>query len=570
MQFPVPSKRLVGVAAALLYYMCASIALTMFNKWLFADPSASSELTPFAKRDVGLSPLRALMRTATTSSLEDDPYRDPPIQFVNPLMLSSTTAPDAGKHSWVPQSYGFQFPLTVTAVHQLLVFIIVVILNQTKLLKAQLGEVERSPAAFRTLVPLGIISGLDWGLSNTSLRYVPLSLYEIVKASSPVIVLLLSLVTRTTRPSWRISGIVVLISFGMFLSVAGGDSHPLSATGVPAVGFFCLLVATSLSGIRVVYTQIVLHTGGYGGVCAKATCEPVVPLTTAELLRSTGGTSRSSTQASPRYVVSRVPEAAQQSADGVQLRGAASTVYSAISSMLVEHRRFRSTDSRLDLAELGGHVRDASDDFDEHALKLFSPPPPIASPQLSQSFVDGPPPLLAPHSQRPFNMLTVLFYSAPASAFVLVAPVIVFESSRLGATWGSYSGHTKMTLTALVMVTSVLAFLLAISEFLVTLLTSALTLCIAGIAKQVLIIALAMAVFHDYITLWTAVGFGISMVGIAMYNYDKFSGNTSPTAMTDRALSSDRVLSPLSAASESRESHAVSHATAAPPPTGLH
>jgi solute carrier family 35 protein C2 len=324
-----PAKWLLDHSArALLFYFVSSIALTVFNKWFFSNH--------------------------------------------NPL--------------------GFHFPVTVTAVHQFLVFIMVCAL-EPQLKRHGFGEIARAPQLRVPLGVLGAFCGIDWGLSNLSLRYIPLSLYEMTKSASPAMVLLVSTGMGLLAFTKRIGTIVVLICVGMFLAVSGGTLSVFTAESFPLFGFSCVAFATLISGGRIVYAQ--------------------------------------------------------------------------------------------------------------HALQRLHVPG---------------------HTTPGVNAVTMLYYAAPMSSLAILGPAMWLEGRDIG-TFLVTAPSVKLGYVALAIFSSaVIAFALSLSEFFATRQTSALTLCVVGVTKQLLLIALAMGIFGEKLGMMNALGFVVALAGVALYNYAKKTG----------------------------------------------
>lgn len=345
-------------------YFAASIALTVFNKWFFgAKPQPGAALPG--------GPAPAETPLANTSV----PTFAPLHQFSG-----------SGKGT---ASYNFHFPLTVTCAHQLIVSVLVVIFEKSLLLPV-VGEISRSRALFLALVPIGFVSGIDWGLSNQSLRTITLSLYEMVKGATPVVVMLIAFALRLSPLSWQLVCIVAMITVGTVLAVTGGKFGALTSGDFPREGFACVFVAMLLSGVRLTLIQRVLQA-------------------------------------------MRIP--------------------------------------------MTGH----------------------------------------PGRTRGVNAVTALYYAAPSSAAVLVFPALFFEGEAVHRYIADASWERCAMVVFWVVASSVLAFLLTIFEYLVTRVTSALTLCVVGITKQMLIICLAMALFGDRLNPANLAGFLLALLGIFLY-----------------------------------------------------
>ena len=113
-------------------------------------------------------------------------------------------------------------------------------------------------------LPNGVATGLDIGLSNTSLAFVSLSFYTMLKSTTPLWLLLFAILMGIERMSWRLAGVIAVISLGLFLLVEGEDEGEFSWAG-----FFMVMSASALAGLRWAITQVLLqgdaHNASRGG-----------------------------------------------------------------------------------------------------------------------------------------------------------------------------------------------------------------------------------------------------------------------------------------------------------------
>eukprot|EP01012_Entosiphon_sulcatum_P012809 TRINITY_DN1809_c0_g1_i1.p1 TRINITY_DN1809_c0_g1~~TRINITY_DN1809_c0_g1_i1.p1 ORF type:complete len:359 (+),score=70.60 TRINITY_DN1809_c0_g1_i1:202-1278(+) len=115
------------------------------------------------------------------------------------------------------------------------------------------------------------------------------------------------------------------------------------------------------------------------------------------------------------------------------------------------------------------------------------------------------------------NPLTTLFYVAPVTLVCILIPVFAFESNS----WPIMS-EMLVTRPLVFLGNCTLAFILNLAVFLIIGRTSALTMNIAGIAKDVLVIGISTAMFHSALYAKSLLGFGIAITGVGFYNYIKF------------------------------------------------
>jgi len=151
---------------------------------------------------------------------------------------------------------GFPAPLFLTSVQFLIQFLLADF--SLKYLAPSLMPKMPIPwgVYFTQVAPVGVAMGLDIGLSNLSLVYVTVSFYTLAKTSSILFLLVFSFALRTEPISARLTGVVMMLMFGEFLTVHG-------ETQFNARGFALCIIASACSGIRWVLSQRVLH--GRGG-----------------------------------------------------------------------------------------------------------------------------------------------------------------------------------------------------------------------------------------------------------------------------------------------------------------
>jgi len=143
---------------------------------------------------------------------------------------------------------GFPFPIAVTGLHM--------IINggNTWLLCRALGlPVGRSagvtPAVFaRHFLAVGLFTGVDIALSNTSFIYLEASFVEMVKSSTPIWTLLLSVGLGLQRPSYALTACVLVMVAGQ-VAITHGEA------AFDALGFGIVLTAAVGAAIRITLMQ---------------------------------------------------------------------------------------------------------------------------------------------------------------------------------------------------------------------------------------------------------------------------------------------------------------------------
>ncbi|KAG9019043.1 Triose-phosphate Transporter [Tulasnella sp. 427] len=204
------------------------------------------------------------------------------------------------KWMFTPAYFNFPFPLFVTTMHMAMQFILAASIRR---IWPHIFNPPGRPTGqeyIRKCMPCGVTTGLDIGLSNLSLRTITLSLYTMCKSSSLIFVLTFAFLFRLEKFSWRLVGVILLITSGVLLMVLSTDvsaSVPaapptppdddsgklllvrsiFAATvrsvprGLPehlktpmAVGVLLVMSASAFGGLRWALTQLLLTGHGHG------------------------------------------------------------------------------------------------------------------------------------------------------------------------------------------------------------------------------------------------------------------------------------------------------------------
>ncbi|EAU33610.1 conserved hypothetical protein [Aspergillus terreus NIH2624] len=104
---------------------------------------------------------------------------------------------------------------------------------------------------FTRLVPCGAATSLDIGLGNMSLKFISLTFLTMCKSSALAFVLLFAFLFRLETPSVKLIIIIATMTIGVVMMVAG-------ETAFNAVGFVLVIASAFFSGFRWGLTQILL------------------------------------------------------------------------------------------------------------------------------------------------------------------------------------------------------------------------------------------------------------------------------------------------------------------------
>ncbi|XP_076916023.1 putative sugar phosphate/phosphate translocator At3g14410 [Bidens hawaiensis] len=144
------------------------------------------------------------------------------------------------------------------------------------------------------------------------------------------------------------------------------------------------------------------------------------------------------------------------------------------------------------------------------------------------------------------NPISMMYYVSPCSALCLLIPWIFLEKPKMDAqgTWNFQP--SVLTLN------SICTFALNLSVFLVIQHTSALTIRVAGVVKDWVVVLLSAILFADTkLTLINIFGYAIAIAGVAAYNNFKLKKEATRSATSDHNNPSS---SPIPTASSTKAS----------------
>ncbi|KAJ2460478.1 hypothetical protein GGF42_000821 [Coemansia sp. RSA 2424] len=164
----------------------------------------------------------------------------------------------------------FPFPLFVSAIHMIVQYTLA-----TTCLWLYPGlRPSQSPTwgmYLTRVVPCGVASALDIGLSNISLRTITLTFYTMCKSSNLGFVLFFAFIFGLERPRVALVAIIVVISVGVVLMAAGEVDFVLS-------GFLEAITSSAMSGLRWSLTQVLLLQSQFGMNNPIATMSKLTPV----------------------------------------------------------------------------------------------------------------------------------------------------------------------------------------------------------------------------------------------------------------------------------------------------
>ena len=137
-------------------------------------------------------------------------------------------------------TWGFKFPFFLTMWHMLFASILTQILSRTTNLLPSVMEGRVSLIDyFRKFVPMSFLFAASLVLGNSAYKFISVPFIQMLKSSTPVIVLILSFLVGREKPSVAQLAIMMIISFGVILSTAGEVKFNLLGFIIQFTAVFC-------------------------------------------------------------------------------------------------------------------------------------------------------------------------------------------------------------------------------------------------------------------------------------------------------------------------------------------
>ncbi|EGF79900.1 hypothetical protein BATDEDRAFT_16815 [Batrachochytrium dendrobatidis JAM81] len=168
------------------------------------------------------------------------------------------------------EHFAFPFPVFTTMFQMIIQFGLSGLIMVTALPKLLPDKIPRAYDYLTIVLPCGIATALDIGLSNSSLKSITLSFYTMVKSASPVFVLLFAFIFGFEQPKFSMLVAILVIVMGVWIMVA-------NETKFDAVGYTEAQIATIMSGLRWTLTQLLLRSTTFGKGNPLATAFLVSP-----------------------------------------------------------------------------------------------------------------------------------------------------------------------------------------------------------------------------------------------------------------------------------------------------
>jgi len=159
-------------------------------------------------------------------------------------------------NKWILSEGGFPYPIILTTCHMLFTSIATTILLFTTNLLPSLKEVTITREIYlKNIVPISVFFAASLIFYNKAYLYLSVSFIQMLKAATPVVVLLLSFATRLETPSWTLFLIIMTVSTGVGLASYGEIHFVL-------IGVIYQIIGIMVESVRLILVQILLAANG--------------------------------------------------------------------------------------------------------------------------------------------------------------------------------------------------------------------------------------------------------------------------------------------------------------------
>jgi drug/metabolite transporter (DMT)-like permease len=156
-------------------------------------------------------------------------------------------------NNYLYNTLNFQYPVFLVTWHLGFAAVGTRILQRTTRLLDGTKDVHMTKEMFlRSILPIGVLFSGSLILSNTAYLYLSVSYIQMLKAFTPVAILLISWVFRLQDPNKKLLIIVLMISSGVALASHGELKFNLA-------GFLTQAAAVAFEASRLVMIQVLLH-----------------------------------------------------------------------------------------------------------------------------------------------------------------------------------------------------------------------------------------------------------------------------------------------------------------------
>ncbi|GAA5823609.1 hypothetical protein JCM10212_000664 [Sporobolomyces blumeae] len=234
--------------------------------------------TPFFQKPVQPSEAMRLERKDSTVDRNSPPAGDLPLwrrlpAWVPIVCWIATSSFVILQNKYILSTAGFRHPVALTTIHLLFQTVMTRILRKYSGLVDKAKELEATGTMnrevfIRKIVPVGLLFSASLVLSNWVYLRLSVSFIQMIKAFTPVSVLLISAAFRLKELNAKILCIVAMISLGVAIASYGEVDFEL-------IGFLVQALAIAIESCRLVLVQILLQGMGLDPISSLYYFAPV-------------------------------------------------------------------------------------------------------------------------------------------------------------------------------------------------------------------------------------------------------------------------------------------------------
>ncbi|KAK1692350.1 hypothetical protein QYE76_009047 [Lolium multiflorum] len=127
--------------------------------------------------------------------------------------------------------------------------------------------------------------------------------------------------------------------------------------------------------------------------------------------------------------------------------------------------------------------------------------------------------ILLSSEEEKLNSMDLLRYMAPVAVVLLVPATLIMEPDALSA--AAALARADPSFVWMLLLNSSLAYLVNLTNFLVTKHTSPLTLQVLGNAKGAVAVVVSILIFRNPVTVMGMLGYGVTILGVVLYGEAK-------------------------------------------------
>lgn len=178
----------------------------------------------------------------------------------------------------VLSKWGFPYPMFLTAWHCIFSTILTQILSRITLLLPSVNEGKVTfSIMYRKIMPVSIFFAISLVLSNSAYMYLSVSYIQMLKAFTPVIILLLSFLIGIEAPSWTQLFIVFIISVGVAITSVGELNFTLigfivQALGIVAEASRLVAMDVCVKDLRLDSLSVLYYVAPLSAILISASC----------------------------------------------------------------------------------------------------------------------------------------------------------------------------------------------------------------------------------------------------------------------------------------------------------